>query len=176
MLLDTYRAEREPHARAAIELAIGMGRVVCTLDPDAAAQRDAGMLAAQASGAPPLPPARPSSLASDCVLDGSPGAGELFPQPTSGEGAARLRLDDRLGDTAWLIARTATGLTAAGVRVLDLGADELAPFLPALLAWLDRRQAEAVLVRPDRYVFGSGDPGVLLRAWERSLNPAPASA
>jgi len=171
-LLDSYQAEREPHVRAAIELAIGMGRVVCTLDPNAAAQRDAGMLAAQAGGAPTLPPMRPTAFASDCVLAGSPGAGELFPQPTAGEAPARLRMDDRLGDSACLIARTPVGGTVAGVRLLDVDADELAPFRPALLAWLDRHAADCVLVRPDRYVFGSGAPRVLLDAWAQSLNPA----
>jgi 2-polyprenyl-6-methoxyphenol hydroxylase-like FAD-dependent oxidoreductase len=54
-LLDTYQAEREPHTRALVELAIGMGRVVCTLDSDAAAERDAQMLAQRAAGAPGLP-------------------------------------------------------------------------------------------------------------------------
>jgi len=34
-----------------------------------------------------------------------------------------------------------------------------------------------VLVRPDRYVFGSGAPRVLLEGWEASLNPkAPVLA
>jgi len=168
-LLDTYQAEREPHVRAAIELAIGMGRVVCTRDPDAAAQRDSAMLAAQASGAPALPAMTPSPFASGCLLAGSAGAGELFPQPTVGQGAARLRMDDRLGDEAWLIVRAGADGTTAGVRLLGLDAEELAPFRPALLAWLDRRQAEAVLVRPDRYVFGAGEPIVLLDAWDATL-------
>ena len=52
-LLDTYQPEREPHARALIELAIGMGRVVCALDRQAAAARDRDMLARRAAGAPP---------------------------------------------------------------------------------------------------------------------------
>jgi 3-(3-hydroxy-phenyl)propionate hydroxylase len=176
-LLDSYQAEREPHVRAAIELAIGMGRVVCTLDPDAAAQRDAGMLAAQAGGAPALPPIRPSPFASGCVLAGSPGAGELFPQPTAGEAAALVRMDDRLGDEAWLIARSSAAGAASGLRLLDLDAAALAPFRPAVLAWLDQHEAEAVLVRPDRYVFGAGAPGALIDAWNASLNPrAPALA
>ena len=170
-LLDTYQAEREPHVRSAIELAIGMGRVVCTLDRDAAAQRDAAMLAAQASGAPALPPARSSPFVSDCVLADSPGAGEIFPQPTVGEGQTTLRMDDGLGDEAWLIARASVGETAAGIRALTLDAEVLAPFHAALLAWLDQHGAEAVLVRPDRYVFGSGAPRVLLDAWTASLNP-----
>ena len=146
-----------------------MGRVVCTLDPAAAAQRDAAMLAALSGGAPALPPMTASPFATGCLLAGSPGAGELFPQPTAGEGSARLRMDDRLGEDAWLIARAGAGDTAPGVRPLDLDAEDLAPFRPALLAWLDRRQAEAVLVRPDRYVFGVGAPGALLGAWQASL-------
>jgi 3-(3-hydroxy-phenyl)propionate hydroxylase len=170
-LLETYQAEREPHVRSAIELAIGMGRVVCTLDPDAAAARDASMLAAQAGGAPALPPARPSPFASGCVLAGSAGAGELFPQPVAGEASAPLRLDDRLGDEAWLIARGSAGAAAAGVRLMDVDAEDLAPFRGALLAWLDRHGADAVLVRPDRYVFGSGPPRGLIDAWSASLEP-----
>jgi len=167
-LLDSYQAEREPHVRAAIELAIGMGRVVCTLDREAAAQRDAGMLAAQAGGASPLPPMHAAPFKSGCVLAGSPGAGELFPQPTAGDGPARLRLDDRLGEGAWLIARAA-GETAPGVRRLAVDDEALTPFRAALLTWLDRRQVDAVLIRPDRYVFGSGDSGGLLAAWAESL-------
>jgi 3-(3-hydroxy-phenyl)propionate hydroxylase len=33
-----------------------------------------------------------------------------------------------------------------------------------LADWLDLRQAQAVLVRPDRYVFGTGSPQELLAA------------
>jgi 3-(3-hydroxy-phenyl)propionate hydroxylase len=176
-LLDSYQTEREPHVRTAIELAIGMGRVVCTLDRDAAAERDAAMLAAKAGGAPALPAMRPSPFASGCVLAPSAGAGELFPQPTAGEGVARLMMDDRSGDQACLIARGSVGAPALGVRLLSVDTEELAPFRAALLAWLDQHRAEAVLVRPDRYVFGSGAPGVLLDAWADSLNPgSPARA
>jgi 3-(3-hydroxy-phenyl)propionate hydroxylase len=174
-LLDSYQAEREPHVRSAIELAIGMGRVVCALDPVAAARRDAGMLAAQAGGAPALPRMQPSPFASGCVLAGSAGAGELLPQPTVGEGPTRLRMDDCLGDGACLISRASVGATAAGVRLLELDTEGLAPFRPALLGWLDQHAAEAVLVRPDRYVFGTGAARVLLDAWAESLGlNAPA--
>jgi 3-(3-hydroxy-phenyl)propionate hydroxylase len=174
-LLDSYQAEREPHVRSAIELAIGMGRVVCTLDRDAAAQRDAAMLAAQAGAAPALPRMQPSPFASGCVLAGSAGAGELFPQPTAGADSTRLRLDDRLGDGACLIARASIAGTAAGVRLLDLGADDLAPFRPTVLAWLDQHEADAVLIRPDRYVFGAGAPRALLDAWAASLDPGESA-
>jgi len=169
-LLDSYQAEREPHVRAAIELAIGMGRVVCMRDPQAAALRDAEMLAARESGAPLLPPLQPPVFARGCILAGAPGAGGMFPQPVAGDGANRQRLDDLLGDDAWLLSRSVVE-TEACVRVLSLEDDTLAPFRAAVERWLDRLGVEAVLVRPDRYVFGAGDPAVLLTGWTQSLSP-----
>lgn len=168
-LLDTYQTEREPHVRAMIELAIGMGRMVCTLDREAAAQRDAGMLAQRASGAAGAPPARAAPFAAGCILAGTPGAGVPFPQPTVGDGAARQRLDDVMRRGAWLISRDPVKAPLAGLQLVDLEAEVLTPFREALLAWLDRQGVDAVLVRPDRYVFGAGDPGRLLDAWTRSL-------
>jgi 3-(3-hydroxy-phenyl)propionate hydroxylase len=168
-LLDTYQAEREPHARALIELAIRMGRIVCTRDPMEASRRDANMLAAQASGAPPLPPERPPPFAVGCVLAGSPGAGELFPQPVSRQGGEPLRMDDLLGCRPWLLSRVPAH-KVDGVRTLNLACETLSPFRGDLETWLDGRSAaQAVLVRPDRYVFGTGEPRALTDAWAKSL-------
>ncbi|MGA2952978.1 MAG: bifunctional 3-(3-hydroxy-phenyl)propionate/3-hydroxycinnamic acid hydroxylase [Caulobacteraceae bacterium] len=174
-LLDTYQVEREPHVRAMIELAIGMGRVVCTLDREAAAQRDAAMVAQMAAGVSSVPPLRAPTFTGAAVLEGSPGAGELFPQPTFGSGVRRLRLDDALGDTAWLISRTVVEGATEGIVSVGLTQPELAPFRPALETWLEARGAEAVIVRPDRYVFGTGEPASLLAIWSRALSP-PARA
>lgn len=168
-LLDSYQPEREPHVRAMIELAIGMGRVVCTLDRATAAARDAGMLAQRAAGASPLPPPRAAPFTEGCVLAGSPGAGALFPQPTLGRGPRRLRLDDVLGDGAWLISRSPVPAARDGLERVALGCAELAPFRARLEAWLDERGAQAVLVRPDRYVFGAGEPDALVAAWSAAL-------
>jgi len=60
--------------------------------------------------------------------------------------------------------------------VRHLGDEALAPFRAALAKWLDEHGAEAVLVRPDRYVFGSGDPAALLAAWAKALHPLPQAA
>ncbi|PZQ58341.1 MAG: monooxygenase [Phenylobacterium zucineum] len=171
-LLDTYQAEREPHVRSAIELAIGMGRVVCMLDPEAAAKRDAGMLAARAAGVAPLPPLQPPVFAAGCILAGAPAAGGMFPQPRAGD----RRLDDAVGDHPWLLARNRPTEAAAGVQALGLDDPDLAPFRAALADWLDRLGVEAVLVRPDRYVFGAGDPGRLLAAWTHALAALPHAA
>jgi 3-(3-hydroxy-phenyl)propionate hydroxylase len=174
-LLDTYQPEREPHARALIELAIGMGRVVCTLDRDAAAARDREMLQRVAEGAPPLPPLRTAPFSQGCILAGSPGAGELFPQPTCGDGHRRLRLDDGLGEGPWLISRR-PAVARGGPALRHLDEPMLAPFQVDLLRWLDAHAADAVLVRPDRYVFGTGKPSELAAAWRAALNPLPATA
>lgn len=171
-LLDTYQPERSPHVRAYIEFAIGMGRVVCTLDPAAAAQRDAAMLAARAQGKSAIPPLRPPLLGAGCILAGSPGAGELFPQPWENTHDNALRLDDVLGQGAWLIGGDGGPSRAdapVAVTSVPLDARLLAPFRPKLEAWLATRGAEAVLVRPDRYVFGTGSPRALLDAFRAAL-------
>ncbi|HEX3918911.1 MAG TPA: bifunctional 3-(3-hydroxy-phenyl)propionate/3-hydroxycinnamic acid hydroxylase [Caulobacteraceae bacterium] len=171
VLLDTYQIEREPNARAYIQVAIGMGRVVCTLDPAMAAARNAQMLATRASGARPLPPAAPPPMTGPGVLEGSPRAGELFPQPVA-EGA---RLDDMLGPGAWLIS-AAPPTDAPDLTAIGLDDSRLTPFRPKLAGWLTANSAEAVLVRPDRIVFGAGAPAALTEAWSRVLrSPAHGS-
>ncbi|WP_298283604.1 bifunctional 3-(3-hydroxy-phenyl)propionate/3-hydroxycinnamic acid hydroxylase [Novosphingobium sp.] len=162
-LLDTYQSEREPHVRAIIETAIAMGRVVCLRDPAAAAERDAAMLARKAAGEQDVQMAYPD-LSGGALTD-SPGAGGLFPQPTLTDGR---RLDDVLGQGAWLIGHGT--MPEAGLIAVDLDAGDAAPFAPPLAEWLSRRRARAVLVRPDRHVFGTAaDSATLATQWRRAL-------
>lgn len=162
-LLDSYQVEREPHVRAIIETALFMGRTVCIADPEAAAARDAAMLARRAEGGGAPEPLAWPPLKDGVILAGAPGAGELLPQPA----AAGVRLDDRLGPGPWLIARGPAA--APAIAAFSLADPALAPFAPALTAWLDHRGAEAVLVRPDRHVFGTGAPADLAAAWAAQL-------
>lgn len=163
-LLDTYQTERDPHARAFIGLAMMMGRTVCIADPDAARARDAQMLAARASGAP-APDAAAPPLGDGCVLKGSTLAGHYFPQPVSAADTVS-RLDDALGAGAWLIGRAGAQAGAAqGLRRVSLDDGILSPFRDTLEHWLARHDADAVLVRPDRYIFGTGDAADLAHAW-----------
>jgi 3-(3-hydroxy-phenyl)propionate hydroxylase len=175
-LLSTYQSEREPHVRALIELAIGMGRVVCTLDRDAAAVRNAGMIASRVAGTSPLPPLLPSPFTGGCVMAGTQAAGLLFPQPTLGEGSNRVRMDDVLTESAWLITRRPFAEHRRGLQIVDLESGALTPFRVALEKWLADRGVEAVLVRPDRYVFGSGDAAVLVSAWAAAMDPLRQAA
>jgi 3-(3-hydroxy-phenyl)propionate hydroxylase len=167
-LLDTYQSEREPHVRALTETAIAMGRVVCTADPEAAAQRDAFMLAERAKGATPVPPADPK-VGPGAFLTRTPRAGTIFPQDT----VNGVRLDDVLGRGAWLIARRTSdiaGLKNAFVaRIEALDGSVLKPFTAKLTALLDGDGTDAILVRPDRYVFGSGQARELSKAFANAL-------
>jgi len=52
-----------------------------------------------------------------------------------------------------------------GLRVIGLDEPGLCLFRAGLENWLARHQAEAVIVRPDRYVFGTGPAEVLIRSW-----------
>ena len=160
-LLDTYQPEREPNVRGVIAMAMMMGKTVCITDPEAAAIRDAQMLAARAAGmAPDGSPAYPSIL-EGCILVGSPGAGTCFPQLRAADGA---RLDDLLGSGAWLISDCEM-TPAQGLKPVSPSAPELAGVADGLRAQLHRLSSPAVLVRPDRSIFGAGTVEALSSAW-----------
>ena len=164
-LLDTYQPEREPNVRAIIGMAMMMGRTVCITDPEMAAARDAQMLAARAAGTSPDGAVSYPPIASGCVLQGAPGAGLYFPQPVAPD-APSLKLDDVLGPGAWLISRETPVIEGTvALRKIGLTDFALAPFRDRLDAWLTTHGADAVLVRPDRYVFGAGAGEDLQTAW-----------
>ncbi len=162
-LLDTYQTEREPHVRAVTETAIAMGRVVCIPDAEAAAQRDTAMLAARAAGQQPVPPADPQ-IGPGAFLQ-SERAGTIFPQDKAGG----RYLDDVLGQGAWLIARRASdiaGLNSKHIaRIESLEGATLKPFAAKLAALFDSARTDAVLIRPDRYTFGTGGARELVSAF-----------
>ncbi|MEI9886263.1 MAG: bifunctional 3-(3-hydroxy-phenyl)propionate/3-hydroxycinnamic acid hydroxylase [Rhizomicrobium sp.] len=149
-LLDSYQAERDPQVRAIVAMAIAMGRVVCTQDEALAAARDRDF-AARGASEPAGPPGLPPLMAG--FLHPSPKAGELFPQPT----LDGVRFDAIAGHRFSLVARDTAGLAApAPIRVVAARG--------ALTAWLDENDCDAVLIRPDRYIFGTGTAQELLRA------------
>ncbi|WP_225206753.1 bifunctional 3-(3-hydroxy-phenyl)propionate/3-hydroxycinnamic acid hydroxylase [Novosphingobium huizhouense] len=143
-LLETYQPERDPHVRAVIGAAVAAGRYICELDPAKAAARDAEIRAAaaqkQGETAADLIPA----IADGIVIAGTPGAGERFIQPLLTDGR---KLDDLAGH---------------GWRLFTRDGD--LPDNGAVAAWLDARGVPAVLVRPDHYVFGTGEAQTLLEA------------
>lgn len=167
-LLDTYQTEREPHVEGIIRAAVALGKVVCTTDPVVAAERDARMIADRRAGVQPISMAYPP-LSQGCLFAGSAGAGEYFPQPWAEADGVTLRFDDLYTDRALLLLRGHGGRVAFrdpdALVVMALADPAVDSFAAALAAWLDERGAEAVLVRPDRYVFGTGSPQALADAY-----------
>jgi len=174
-LLTTYQTERDPHVRAVIGAAVAAGRYICELDPEKATARDAAMRAKRASGVRETAADLVPAIGTGIVLAGSPGAGERFVQPRLDDG----RLLDAVVGGGWrlfgrgaaLANRDIAGLASVDVTALsDHG---------ALAAWLDARAVDAVLVRPDHYVFGTqrGGAAALIAAWRAALGlPAEVAA
>jgi 3-(3-hydroxy-phenyl)propionate hydroxylase len=165
-LLDTYQTEREPHVRAIIELAIGMGRVVCTLDPEAASARDLEMSAQYRATAKDgvVPPPQPGIGPGLRVP--SQASGEIFPQPlASSRSGAIERRDGLLAKGFCLVTRTAERLELPRY----VGVANAAELGESTSRWLDGLGVESALVRPDRYVFGTGAPRELVAELERRL-------
>jgi len=153
-LLDTYQAERQPHAQAVIDAAVEFGRLICLTDPQAAAERDAGLTAARtgtgagtggSGAAPNLIP----GLARGAAV--GTGGGALSRQPT----IDGVRLDDLVGPRAALCTAgpldptspAATWWSAHGVALDAVTHPGLAPLLEG---------REACAIRPDRYVLARG--------------------
>ena len=149
-LLDTYQAERAPHVREYIELAVRLGGLINTKAMEAAvpgAAIEGGEAARMSSIKPKLGPG---------LAPGWNGpARQISPQPRLADGA---RLDDRVGYRFAALLRPdfAAGLPAETLERLA-GRDVMvvAEDAPEKRAWLQAADAPAILVRPDRYVLGA---------------------
>lgn len=150
-LLDSYESERAPHVRALIELAVRLGNIIQTTDAQAAAERDAKFRAGEPEVFE-LPPQALGAGAFD-TRQGAP-AGRPFPQPRLADG--RL-LDELLGRRIAVIGRNGSiaGVSRASAeRWQRAGAVVIDRPDPSLAQWLDAHEADAVVLRPDRYIVG----------------------
>ncbi|HVP02753.1 MAG TPA: bifunctional 3-(3-hydroxy-phenyl)propionate/3-hydroxycinnamic acid hydroxylase [Solirubrobacteraceae bacterium] len=167
-LLDTVTEERQPQNDWIISFAVQLGKVLCELDPDAAAERDRTLRAAGPAPEIGLPP-----LEGSLRRDGDALSGALALQGRVELDGRAGRLDDHTGNGFALIVRDGTGLAAlsdAQRAVLDalgvasLRLDAARELDGRTTAWLDEHGAYAVLVRPDLYVFGSAPSAAELPA------------
>lgn len=150
-ILTTYQRERDPHVRGVIGAAVAAGRYICELDPAKAAQRDASIRAQSAQKAGETAADLIPAISTGFVAQGTPAAGQRFIQPILTDGR---KLDDLVGQGWRLFVRD--GGTDGAVMASDL------PDNGAVLNWLVDRNVDAVLVRPDHYVFGTGAAADLL--------------
>ncbi len=195
-LLDSIDPERQPQNEAVIGLAVELGKVVCQLDPQAAAERDAVLRQAE-----PPPPPELAPLTGGCINrpaggDADPLAGTLSVQGSVSRAGREGRFDDVVGPGFQLIVdvgdpleqlsrehRALVGTLDIMIASLDADApDGVRDLDGRLTAWLHEHGTHAVLVRPDFYVFGSAYSAeqlpVLLDALRSQLNLAstPATA
>jgi 2-polyprenyl-6-methoxyphenol hydroxylase-like FAD-dependent oxidoreductase len=164
-LLDSYTAERRPQNEWIVRLSLEMGRVSCEIDPQAAAERDATMRAAETPPPVELPPLEQAGS----VLDMQPPAGVLGVQGRVAAAGAEGLFDDVVGQGFSLITAEGdprAGLDAEQLELLDrIGTvfASLDPDAPGgvrdldgrLREWMRTNSVAAVLTRPDFYVFGA---------------------
>lgn len=168
-LLDTYTVERRPHVEQLIRMSMGLGQVVCISDPEIAAERDRAFLAHEV----PPPPPFPCLVAG--VLQGGVAAGvvgQLGVQGRVVRQGVTGRADDLLG-VGWTLLTTKANprallderqrglLEAIAARVVHVSQatlsdpDSLVDIDATYAKWFTELQVEAILVRPDYYVFGT---------------------
>jgi 3-(3-hydroxy-phenyl)propionate hydroxylase len=90
-------------------------------------------------------------------------AGELFPQPRAHlANGSEGRLDDLMGHEFWLISRRTIGESLPHLKAVQLGVDLFDD--GTIDNWLRKADAEAALIRPDRYVYGTGSQAALVHS------------
>ena len=147
-LLDSYETERMEHVRAYIELAVELGSVIQATDPEKARRRDAELLA-NPTMLRPLAPRLGPGLHGDA---GAP-AGTRAEQPRLADGR---RLDDHVGYRFALLAAPAlvAALPACTRQKLEAIEAVIVRADGEAAAYLERLDAAAVVIRPDRHILG----------------------
>jgi 3-(3-hydroxy-phenyl)propionate hydroxylase/flavoprotein hydroxylase len=170
-ILDTYTEERKEHVATMIRIAIALGEVICVLDPEQARARDEAFL----SGNVPPMPQLPLSLTKG-ILYGHPesgfnrGAGQLSPQDEVQRGEKRGLYDDVVGQGWSVISfkehpksvlrpeQIAT-LEKLGTHFVHMSPDpgeegKVADLHGTYAKFMEEHGFEAIVVRPDYYLFG----------------------
>ncbi|WP_066290367.1 bifunctional 3-(3-hydroxy-phenyl)propionate/3-hydroxycinnamic acid hydroxylase MhpA [Arthrobacter sp. B6] len=166
-VLDSYGPERAEHVRHFIERSIQLGEIICLTDPADAAKRDAKMMGDIAAGI--SMPAHPAPRLGDGLFRNDGPGGTLSIQATV-RGPAGEGLFDDVFVTGTLLTRNnalasqlpenqKAALASVGVEVVALGqipaAGTAVDTTGAYERWLDQMETDAVLIRPDGYIYGT---------------------
>jgi hypothetical protein len=173
-LLDTYEQERQPSVQRAIELSIGLGKVICVPDPIEAARRDevmAGAVGPEPVEAPSLP-----GIDSGLVHPTAPHAGHLFVQ-----GAVGRRPFDEVHGAGWRLVTIDGDIDslASGARAWfgSIGGQVVWLTEPDRVyrRWFTEHGTAYALQRPDFHLYGTaataGDAWALLNHLRDRLCP-----
>jgi 3-(3-hydroxy-phenyl)propionate hydroxylase len=177
-VLDSYEAERQPHVREVTSRAVFFGRVITERRPLVTALRNpafrvAMMLPAVGSylrDAKWFPDAYyPNGFLS---TPRRAAVGHRPPQPFVLDGnGERQRLDDVLGSRWVLLSAADTGAPQprwadAGVETITIGRPasgaDVIDLDDVLTAWMRRRNAGVLALRPDGFVYAAAPPGAAL--------------
>jgi 3-(3-hydroxy-phenyl)propionate hydroxylase len=181
-LLDTYGEERKPHVRTVVAHAKSFGLIIGELDVERARARDQQLEAELNSGQAVtvrqkfIPGLETGLLHRGADGQLAPGAGELCIQPwvRTSPNAEWQRLDDVAGAGFTLITNATHLLSSLSAQDLDtwrrMGGSvvvlgETAPSTTAgvhhvverdglMQQWLQTQNAQALVARPDHYVYG----------------------
>jgi 2-polyprenyl-6-methoxyphenol hydroxylase-like FAD-dependent oxidoreductase len=185
-VMATYATERAPVARSEIELSVALGQLICVLDADAAAERDAAMVpSARLTGPMEVPPA--PVLGPGVTVSGDSHAGELGLQAVVVCGGRRGLFDDVASPGGWTMLSPlrdpAAGLAppsadwwrsigGTGHHVArDAAVDDVEGNYER---WFSELGAAVVLQRPDHRLFGAAKSPEgaedLVRAARAALN------
>jgi 3-(3-hydroxy-phenyl)propionate hydroxylase len=171
-LLDTYGSERAPHVHAFIDLAVKLGDIIQTTDPQAARERDAKFKAGQ----PEIFHFPAPRLGAGVWQGDQAPVAQIFPQPRLADG--RL-LDAALGLNFAVIGE-ASVLNDVHEDTREHWQEQGVVVLPAhdpeVQAWLKQNGVRAVMLRPDRYIMGAAQTGTELDRISALLPAAVALA
>ncbi|WP_420796216.1 bifunctional 3-(3-hydroxy-phenyl)propionate/3-hydroxycinnamic acid hydroxylase [Burkholderia gladioli] len=167
-ILDTYETERKPHADQIIDISMHLGEIVCVADAEKAAARDRSYKDGTAAPPPKFP------ILQEGLLDhqdaGSELAGRLGPHAQLCINGKAGRMDEIFGNGFMLLLRDASAadvlstagiaaLTRLGTRIVEFSADERPNKAHdvdgTLSAFFDRHAINALLVRPDFYIYAA---------------------
>ncbi|MDQ2850560.1 MAG: bifunctional 3-(3-hydroxy-phenyl)propionate/3-hydroxycinnamic acid hydroxylase [Actinomycetota bacterium] len=168
-ILDSYETERTAHVQEIIEEAVAIGRVICEVDPERVAQRDARMIAELtalegAAVEPPHPRLGDPSL----TYGSSDAEGRLCVQGRVVLGGRVGLFDDLIGGTWQLIGvdvepaelldeQTLQWFRQLGGSVTRVSRGGLVDDIDATYeTWFAEHGCEVVLSRPDFYVYFAG--------------------
>jgi len=170
-LLDTYQLERRPHVTDVVRSSIWLGSIICIPDEQAAAERDERFLSGNAPPMPPFPILTDGFLAKDESGALMAPAGKLSPHGTVRHKRRTGRFDSFIPPDLVLVltedlligelsAAARSVLEDLHVRIVTVSDrraasdEQFADTQGQILPFMAQCDINAMLLRPDHYLFG----------------------